>query len=813
VCDLAAMRNAMKNLKGNPENINPKIPVHLIIDHSVQIDYFGTKYAFELNTRREFERNRERYILLKWAQNAFSNFTCIPPSKGIIHQINLEYIAKVVWSKKEKGETILYPDTLIGTDSHTTMINSIGVLGWGVGGIEAEACMLGEPINLKIPEVVGVKLKGKLKEGVLATDAVLYITQKLREKGVVGKFVEFFGEGVKNLSVPDRAVISNMSPEYGATCGFFPVDDKTLEFLELTGRRKELIEIVKTYTKEQLLFNDYKTDPVYSDVLEIELREIEHSIAGPSRPQDRISLKDLKEKIDEIFKNFEIKNIESNHKERMESEGGIGERTKITLSKKIEYESGLKHGDVVIAAITSCTNTSNPYLLFAAGLLAKKAIERGLKVKPYVKTSFAPGSQVVKEYMEKSHLISYLEALGFHITAFGCTTCIGNSGPLPENIEREIKDKKLYVASCLSGNRNFEARIHPLVKMNFLMSPPLVVAFAIKGNINFNPYKEPIGYDPNGLAVYLKEIWPSQNEIEEEIKKYLSKKDFVRVYSKITEGDENWKKLKAPSGILFKFDESSTYIKEPPFVKDFKGKEIELKDIRNARCLLYLGDSITTDHISPAGSIPPDSPAGKYLISKGVDVKDFNTYGSRRGNHEVMIRGTFANVRLKNKLVMGKEGGFTIKFPEKKEMTVYDAAMKYKKEGVPLIVIAGKEYGSGSSRDWAAKGTKLLGIKAVIAESFERIHRSNLVQMGILPLEFKKGENASILGIKGDELFDIEGIEDGIEPLKELKVKVKKSGNIIREFKVILRVDTKAEVNYIKYSGILPYVLKTFIEK
>lgn len=789
ILDLAAMRNKMKEMGKDPKKINPFIPCDLIIDHSVQVDYFGTDDSLKKNMEKEYERNKERYVFLKWAQNSFKNLKIFPPGSGIIHQVNLEYISDVITQREINGENFIFPDTVIGTDSHTTMINGIGVLGWGVGGIEAEAALLGEPLYFLFPEVIGVKLKGKLKEGVTPTDLVLYITQKLREKKVVGKFVEYFGEGLKNLSVFDRATVANMAPEYGSTCGFFPIDEEVIRYLEWRGKDAKLIE---KYSKENLLFYDYSIEPTYSDILEIELSSIPPSISGPSRPHDRLSLDEAKEKI-KVFISKTIK-----------------EERKIIISNDLTYE--LKDGDVVIAAITSCTNTSNPYLLFSAGLLARNAVKRGLKVKPYVKTSFAPGSIFVKRYLEKSNLLPYLEALGFHIVGFGCTICIGNSGPLFEKIEKAIKENNLIVSACLSGNRNFEARVHPLVKMNFLMSPPLVIAYAIKGTVLWNPFEEPIGFDPNGEPVYLKDIWPSNKEVEEFLNKYLSKEDFIECYSKIYEGDENWKNLEVPKGDLFEFDPSSTYIKEPPFFEGFEPKEIEIKDIKNARCLVFLGDSITTDHISPAGEIPEDSPAGKYLISLGVKPDDFNTFGARRGNHEVMMRGTFGNVRLKNKLVPEKEGGFTLKFPENKILTIYEAAMDYKKEGTSLLVIAGKEYGSGSSRDWAAKGPYLLGIKAVIAESFERIHRSNLVQMGILPLQFLEGENAEKLGIKGDEIFEIEGLEKDIYPLKRLKVKAKRDGEE-KVFEVILRLDTHMEIEYIKYGGILPYVLTKFIKE
>ncbi len=790
ILDLAAMRNKMKEMGKDPKKINPFIPCHLIIDHSVQVDYFGTEDSLRKNMEKEYERNKERYVFLKWAQNSFKNLKIFPPGSGIIHQVNLEYISDVITQREIDGENFVFPDTVIGTDSHTTMINGIGVLGWGVGGIEAEAALLGEPVYFLFPEVVGVKLKNKLKEGVTPTDLVLYVTQKLREKKVVGKFVEYFGDGLKNLSVFDRATVANMAPEYGSTCGLFPIDEKVIKYLEWRGKDAKLVE---KYSKENLLYYDYIEEPVYSDVLEIDLSSIEKSISGPSRPHDRLSLNEAKEKI-KVF-------INKMRKEEVKA---------IISFDDMNYE--IKDGDVVIAAITSCTNTSNPYLLFSAGLLARNAVKKGLRTKPYVKTSFAPGSIVVKKYLEKANLLPYLEALGFHIVGFGCTTCIGNSGPLPEKVEKAIKENNLIVSACLSGNRNFEARVHPLVKMNFLMSPPLVIAYAIKGTILWNPFEEPIGFDANGNPLYLKDIWPSSQEVDEFLNRYLSKEGFIDSYSNIYEGDENWKNLETPKGDLFEFDPSSTYIKEPPFFEGFEPKESEIKDIKNARCLVFLGDSITTDHISPAGEIQKDSPAGKYLISLGIVPSDFNTFGARRGNHEVMMRGTFGNVRIKNKLIPEKEGGFTLKFPENKLLTIYEAAMDYKKEGVPLLVIAGKEYGSGSSRDWAAKGPYLLGIKAVIAESFERIHRSNLVQMGILPLEFLEGENAEKIGIKGDEIFDIEGLEENIYPFKRLKVRARKDGEE-KVFEVILRLDTYIEIEYIKHGGILPYVLTKFIKE
>ncbi|MEN3046678.1 MAG: aconitate hydratase AcnA [Candidatus Hydrothermales bacterium] len=798
IVDLATMRNVVQKFSADPEKVNPKIPCHLIIDHSVQVDYFGTKLSFNLNIKKEFERNKERYVLLKWAQNSFENLKIVPPGKGIIHQINLEYLSEVVNVKKEGGEEVLVPDSVIGTDSHTTMINGIGVFGFGVGGIEAEAVMLGEPVYMVFPEVVGVKLKGKLPTGTSATDLVLYITEKLRQKNVVDKFVEYFGEGLRKLSVPDRATISNMSPEYGSTVAFFPIDEKTLEYLYETARDEEIIKRVEIYSKEQLLFNTYENEPEYSEIIEIDLSEVYPSIAGPRRPQDRITLNILKGKIGESF--------EKDYKVRHPDESRV---SKVKLNEG-EYE--LTDGSIVIAAITSCTNTSNPYLLFSSGILAKKAFERGLRVKPYVKTSFAPGSAVVKEYLEESNLLTYLEALGFFVVGYGCTTCIGNSGPLPPAIENLIKNKNLIVASVLSGNRNFEARIHPLVRMNFLMSPPLVVAFAIKGHILFNPYEEPIGFDPNGNPVFLKEIWPSDDEVNYYMKKYMSRKHYEKVYSEIYKGDENWENLEVKGGKIFEFDEKSTYIRKAPFFESFRGEPMGISDIKGARVLLLLGDSITTDHISPAGEIPEDSPAGKYLISLGVKPEDFNNYGARRGNHEVMVRGTFSNVRLKNKLVPSREGGWTVKFPEGEILSVYDASMRYIREGVPLIVIAGKEYGSGSSRDWAAKGPKLLSVKAVIAESFERIHRQNLIQMGVIPIQFEPGDSAAKYGLSGDEVYYIEGLEEDLRPNKRLKIRAVKEGKEIT-FYGILRADTKREIEYLRYGGILPFVLSNFLKE
>ncbi|SNZ10310.1 aconitase [Persephonella hydrogeniphila] len=820
VVDLAAMRDAAKELGIDPEKVNPLVPVDLIIDHSIQIDFYGTEDAFKKNLELEYKRNKERYQLLKWAQKAFDNMRVFPPGAGIIHQVNLEYIAQVVMKSEENGESIAFPDTVVGTDSHTTMINGLGVLGWGVGGIEAEAVMLGQPYYMKIPEVVGVKLSGELPEGVTTTDLVLTITQKLREYGVVEKFVEFFGEGVKKLSLPDRATIANMAPEYGATAGFFPVDEETVNFLKLTGR-EDTAELVEIYTKENLLYYYGNERINYTDVIEIDLTQIEPSLAGPSRPQDRVSLRNMKKSfIDMLNCNYgreidikEITAFEDEAGKDMEAgECRIHKGKKIVKIEIDGEEIIIGDGSVVIASITSCTNTSNPSVLIAAGLLAKKAVENGLSVKPYVKTSLAPGSRVVEEYLKKAGLLPYLEALRFHIVGFGCTTCIGNSGPLHPDIEKAIKENDLIVSAVLSGNRNFEARIHPDVKANYLASPPLVVAYAIAGRTDIDLTSEPVGFDPNGEPVYLKDIWPSQEEINRIMSSVLSPQIFKEKYKDILKGDDLWQKLEAPEGETFNWDPNSTYIRKPPYFEGFSVDILPPEDIKGARVLELLGDSVTTDHISPAGKIPPDYPAGKYLIEHGVKPEDFNSYGARRGNHEVMVRGTFANVRIKNKLVAPKEGGYTLKFPEKEEMFVYDAAVKYAEEGTPLIVLAGKEYGTGSSRDWAAKGTKLLGVKAVIVKSFERIHRSNLVGMGVLPLVFKEGEGWEELGLDGSEIYEITGIKD-IQPGKELSVKaIKENGEII-QFKVISRLDTVVDIEYFKNGGILPMVLRKIVKE
>ena len=785
VVDLAAMRDAIRKIGGDPKRINPLQPVELVIDHSVQVDFFGTPGAFSENSKLEFERNQERYQFLRWGQQAFKNFSVVPPETGIVHQVNLEYLAKVVFKNEVNGELCAYPDTLVGTDSHTTMINGLGVLGWGVGGIEAEAAMLGQPVSMLIPEVIGFKLFGKLKEGATATDLVLTVTQILRKKGVVGKFVEFFGQGLDGLSLPDRATIANMAPEYGATMGFFPVDEETLRYLRLSGRSEDQIALTEQYCKEQGLFRTASTpDPVFSDVLELDLGTVEPCLAGPKRPQDRVALKDAKKSFAEALPSM------------------MKEKSRTAPAGPDE----IGHGSVVIAAITSCTNTSNPSVLMAAGLLAKKAVARGLSVKPWVKTSLAPGSKVVMEYLKKAGLLDSLEKLNFHLVGFGCTTCIGNSGPLPEAVGKVIKDNELVAAAVLSGNRNFEGRVNPLVRANYLASPPLVVAYAIAGTLNIDLATEPIASDKEGNPVFLKDLWPSQKEISEAMA-FVDADMFKKQYAKVFEGDEAWRGLKIPIGDTFRWDEKSTYVKNPPYFENMPDNPKPLQDIRGARALALLGDSVTTDHISPAGSIAKDSPAGKYLIEHGVNPKDFNSYGARRGNHEIMMRGTFANIRLKNLLVPGVEGGMTRHLPDGAQMSIYDAAMKYRGENVPLIVIAGKEYGSGSSRDWAAKGPALLGVKAAIAESFERIHRSNLIGMGVLPLEFEPGENRETLGLTGHEVYQIEGISEDLKQRKKLKVSAVLDGKT-QSFTVTCRIDTPDELAYYRNGGILQYVLR-----
>jgi aconitate hydratase len=789
VVDLAAMRDAVKDLGKDPMKINPLVPVDLIVDHSVQVDYYGTKDCLEKNVAKEYERNRERYALLKWAQKSFDNFRVVPPNSGICHQVNLEHIGKVVMTRDSNGVQSAYPDTLVGTDSHTTMIDGIGVVGWGVGGIEAEAVMLGQPYYMSIPQVVGVRLTGELKKGVTATDLVLVITELLRQHHVVEKFVEYFGPGIKNLTVPDRATISNMTPEYGATIGFFPVDEKTIEYMELThrGRRANLVEI---FTRTLGLFYNGDEVPEYTQVLELDLSSITPCVAGPARPQDRIELPRLKEKFADL-RSADTKACSVNLD---------GEATSI------------ENGSIVVAAITSCTNTSNPFVLIGAGLLAKNAVDKGLKVPAFVKTSLAPGSKVVIRYLNDAGLMPYLEELGFHLAAFGCTTCIGNSGPLHPEIEKAIAENDLTVASVLSGNRNFEARIHQSIKANFLASPMLVVAFAIAGRIDIDLTEEPLGHDPKGAPVFLTDIWPGDDEIRNLVKLHVKSDFFSEEYDKIFDGDRFWNSLNVPESKTFHWDPKSTYIKKPPFFENFGPELVKTSDVADACALLILGDSVTTDHISPAGAIPAGYPAGKYLIDENISPDAFNSYGSRRGNHEVMMRGTFGNIRIKNKLVSPKEGSFTIKFPDRSEMFVYDAAMKYIFESRPLVVLGGREYGTGSSRDWAAKGTALLGVKAVIASSFERIHRSNLVGMGVLPLVFKNGETVNMLGLTGSETFSISGIED-MHPRKTLSVKAVKEDNQEVHFDVIARLDTEVEVDYFLNGGILQYVLRKILSE
>lgn len=796
VVDLAALRSAMQRLSGNPAEINPLIPVDLVIDHSIQVDHHGTSDAMIRNEKKEIERNKERYTLLRWAQMAFNNFRVVPPGRGIIHQVNLEYLASVVQLKKVNGEIVAYPDTLLGTDSHSTTINGLGVLGWGVGGIEAEAVMLGQPYYLPIPEVVGVKLYGEPKEGVTATDLVLTITQKLREHGVVGKFIEFYGPGVRRLTLPDRATISNMSPEYGATVGYFPIDDETLTFLFGTGRG-QLVELVKEYTKAQGLFlNNDDPKPIFSQTIELDLGTVEPSLAGPKRPQDRIPLGQMKTKFYQDIENIFNKKL-------------IEEKNSSPTSSN---DSVISHGSVVIAAITSCTNTSNPSVLLGAGLLAKRAVEHGLKVRSYVKTSLAPGSRVVTEYLKSSGLLPYLEKLGFYLVGYGCTTCIGNSGPLPDEVTKVIQSNDLVLVAVVSGNRNFEGRIHPLVKANYLASPPLVVAYAIAGSVKIDLKNEPLATDPKGKPVYLKDIWPKQEEILQILKKNLIPKIFKEQYSDIFKGTQLWEDLAVPKGELYNWDPESTYIQEPPFFEKFTLNLTEIDDIKGARVLTLLGDMITTDHISPAGSISPANPAGEYLISKGVPSSDFNSFGSRRGNHEVMMRGTFGNIRLRNKLVPNTEGPWTCYFPTDEKMPIYNAAKRYKENNIPLIVIAGKEYGTGSSRDWAAKGTYLLGVRAVIAESFERIHRSNLVGMGILALQFKEGESFKTQNLQGNEIYDILGINN-MKSGGELMVVAKNEDDTEKRFSVLIRLDTPIELEYYRNGGILQTVLRNLLKK
>ena len=817
VVDLAAMRAAVAKAGGDPEKINPLSPVDLVIDHSVMVDYFASPQAFEQNVAIEMQRNGERYQFLRWGQAALNQFRVVPPGTGICHQVNLEHLAQVVWSNEVDGQRFAFPDTLVGTDSHTTMINGLGVLGWGVGGIEAEAAMLGQPISMLIPEVIGFKLIGKLKEGITATDLVLTITQMLRQKGVVGKFVEFYGDGLADLPLADRATIANMAPEYGATCGFFPVDEVTLSYLRLTGRQPERIALVEAYSKLQGLWRNPGDEPVFTDTLALDMSTVEASLAGPKRPQDRVLLSQVP-KIFHAFMDLTLKPVKE-EKERLENEGGGGTAVEAKQAN-LPHENAfcmidgekypLQHGDVVISAITSCTNTSNPSVMLAAGLLAKKAIEKGLQRKTWVKSSLAPGSKVVSDYLDAAGLTPYLNQLGYNLVGYGCTTCIGNSGPLPEVIEEAVQCFDLNVASVLSGNRNFEGRVHPLVKTNWLASPPLVVAYGLVGNIRTDLTAEPIGEGFDGQAVYLKDIWPTQMEIDAALQN-VNTEMFQKEYAEVFEGDAKWKAIQIPQSQTYAWDEQSTYIRHPPFFAEIDQPVRPIQPIKQARILAILGDSVTTDHISPAGNIKKDSPAGRYLQQQGVEVKDFNSYGSRRGNHEVMMRGTFANIRIKNEMLGGEEGGNTLHIPSAEKLSIYDAAMRYQAEQTPLVMIAGKEYGTGSSRDWAAKGTNLLGVKAVIAESFERIHRSNLVGMGVLPLQFVEGQNRQILNLTGHETLSILGLSDDIHPHQMLKVDVQHTDGTCSHFQVLCRIDTLNEVEYFKAGGILHYVLRNLL--
>ena len=812
VVDLAAMRDAVKRLGGDPKRINPLVPVDLVIDHSVQVDYFGTELALMRNAQLEFERNGERYEFLRWGAQTFNNLRVVPPATGIVHQVNLEYLAQGILSKPEAEGRVLFPDTLVGTDSHTTMINGLGVLGWGVGGIEAEAVMLGQPLYMVTPQVIGFKLYGQLRDGVTATDLVLTVTQMLRQKGVVDKFVEFYGPGLSSMSLPDRATIGNMAPEYGATCGFFPTDAETLRYLRRTGRAASA-DLLERYAKEQGLFRTDETlDPIFTDALELNLADVEPSLAGPKRPQDRVPMKELKA----AFR----KSLTAPVKER-----GYGlPETEIAKTAEVKdngHSTTMAHGSVVIAAITSCTNTSNPSVMLGAGLVAKKAVEKGLKVKPYVKTSLAPGSKVVTEYLKKSGTLPYLEQLGFNVAAYGCTTCIGNSGPLPEAVAKAVMEGNLVASAVISGNRNFEGRVHPQVKANFLASPPLVVAYALAGTTDIDLTTEPLGAGQDGQPVYLKDIWPTQTEIADIIAASIDPEMFTRSYGNAFDGNPQWNAIPVSGGDLYPWNEASTYIQNPPFFDELRLELSPLAEIRGARVLGLFGDSITTDHISPAGNIAQDSPAGRYLIERGVQTKDFNQYGTRRGNDRVMTRGTFANIRIKNLLLGGEEGGNTLYFSKQspvnggqsEKMSIYEAAMKYKAEGVPLIVMAGKEYGAGSSRDWAAKGTLLLGVRAVIAESFERIHRSNLVGMGVLPLVFTEGQNADSLGLTGRETYDLLGASDDIKPRQELTVRATADDGKVTEFKAIARLDTPVDVDYYRNGGILQTVLRNLMRQ
>ena len=819
VVDLAAMRDAMIALKGNPDRVNPLQPVELVIDHSVQVDYFGRADAFTLNAELEFSRNRERYAFLRWGQRAFNNFKVVPPDTGIVHQVNIEYLARVVFTDTQDGVTTAYPDTLVGTDSHTTMVNGLGVVGWGVGGIEAEAAMLGQPISMLIPQVLGVRLTGSMPQGATATDLVLTITELLRKTGVVGKFVEFFGEGLGGLTIADRATLGNMCPEYGATVAIFPVDDMTLDYLRLTGRDEAQVKLVEHYTKEQGLFRiDGAPDAIYSESIELDLATIEPSLAGPRRPQDRVSLRKAKTAFQSALPTLQVPAKAS--KTSSGAKGGARQGT--AAASGMVAQSGtavadgldeLDHGAVVIAAITSCTNTSNPSVMIGAGLVAKKAVERGLTRKPWVKSSLAPGSKVVTEYLEAAGLNTYLDQLGFNLVGYGCTTCIGNSGPLPDEVSAVIRERNLVVCSVLSGNRNFEGRIQQEVRANYLASPPLVVAYALAGWITMDLTTEPLGHDPSGEAVYLKDLWPTEQELQETMLRAVTKGMFQQSYADVFKGDERWQELEVPEGSQFSWDESSTYIRKPTFLEGMTMTPPTPAEITGARVLALLGDSVTTDHISPAGSIKADSPAGHYLVAQGVNPSDFNSYGARRGNHEVMVRGTFANVRLRNHMAPGTEGGWTLYQPGGEQMTIYDASVKYREAGVPLIIIAGKEYGSGSSRDWAAKGTFLLGAKAVIAESFERIHRSNLVNMGVLPLQFKSGESAASLKLTGTEEYSLLGVASELRPRGDITVVATATDGTTRQFSVTARIDTPEELVAFRHGGILPYVVRQLVSR
>ena len=790
VADLAAMREAVKEKNKDPQIINPLSSVDLVIDHSVQVDKFSTPDSLKKNVEIEFQRNAERYSFLKWGQQAFDNFRIVPPGTGICHQVNLEYLSKVVWKEKFENKDYIFPDTLVGTDSHTTMVNGLSVLGWGVGGIEAEAGMLGQPISMLIPEVIGFEITNKLPEGTTATDLVLTVVKMLRDKGVVGKFVEFYGEGLKNLTLADRATIANMAPEYGATCGFFPIDDETLKYLEFSGRDKNQVEIVKRYAKEQGLW--VSDDIVFTDTLKLDMSTVVPTISGPKRPQDKVLLTEASKSFDLNFKN-------------------ITKRESFSTSKVDGTDYEIKDGSILIAAITSCTNTSNPNVLIGAGLLAKKACDLGLMTKPWVKTSLAPGSQVVTDYLEKAGLNVYLDKLGFNLVGYGCTTCIGNSGPLPENISSAIQKNNIYAVSVLSGNRNFEGRISPLIKANYLASPPLVVAYAIAGHMKFDFYKDSLGKSKDGKDIFLKDIWPSNKEIENTLSDSLNADMFINRYSNVSKGPSQWQNIKTKESSIYEWDDNSTYVKKPPFFDNLKDSPDGFKDIINARPLLILGDMVTTDHISPAGSIQKESPTGDYFMKNQVLQKDFNSYGSRRGNHEVMMRGTFANIRIRNEMAPGTEGGFTKLYPEEKIMPVFEAVEEYKKRKTDLIVIGGKEYGTGSSRDWAAKGTKLLGVKSVFAESFERIHRSNLIGMGILPLQFINGMDRKKLSLKGSEIISVNGIENGLNPGDRLSVEFKYQNGEIKKIKMLCRIDTNNELEYYKHGGILQYVLRNTI--